>query len=931
MNGLLLWVACAQAIDSPLSPARALEEMRIEPGLRVELAAAEPEVQSPVAVAFDEAGRLWVVEMLDYPTPDTSRPALGRLKILEDLDEDGRFEKASIFADGLLLANGLMPWRGGTIVTASGQVVWLRDTDGDGRADRREPLYEGFTEENPQLRASFPTLGMDNGIYVANGARGGKVRRAGRDGPIVELGQMDFRFDPIRGGAEAVSGFGQFGLTFDDWGRRFVCTNRNHLVHLPMANRYFARNPFLSPPPPRTDNQGPAGAARVFPISRNKTLSPIHAGAFTASCGIVVYGGDLWGSAYAGNVFTCEPTGNLVHREILTADGATWTSRPANEGIEFLASADGWFRPVSLAHGPDGALYVVDMYREEVEHPQWVPPDQRYRYNFDHRKDLGRIWRIVPAAGPVPRARPRLGGRSTAELAALLEHPGAWWRMTAHRLILERQDGAAWAALRERATQSAEPRARVHALWLLEGLRRLDVDLVLRLIEDPHPGVRESAVLLAERWIAGSTAVQERVLARAGDDDARVRFQAALTLGAWDDDRILDALTKIAARGAADRWTRLAVQSAVPTRAGALLRRVEDPTLLRELAALVGARGDGAETNAVIAQAASRDAAHQVSILKGLADGAGRRGAKLGAEAQPLLARALEVALDPKLGVAERADATRLLAHVPWETASPVLERLLGEAPEVPVQLAAVAATSAQGGAEGPVLLLKHWERFLPPVRREVLEAMSRSPERIGALLDAIEAGRVASVDLGAALTARLVGHADAKIRGRAAQLLPPRGAGDLEALLERYRPALSGRGDARRGQEVFQKHCASCHRIAGAGAVVGPDISDSLSRSAEQLLRDILDPNAAIDTNYITYEVRTRDGRFLTGYIAEQTASSLTLRRGADQQDVVLTQDVTELRSTKLSLMPEGLDKGIDVEAMRDLLTFLKNWRELK
>lgn len=868
-------------ILAQLSTSEAVTHFKLEEGYRIELVVSEPQISSPVSAAFDERARLWVVEMLDYPTPDTTKPPLGRIKILEDRDRDGRYEHASIFADQLLLANGVMPWRGGAIVTCSPHILFLEDTDGDGTADRRTPLFEGFSTGNAQLRVSHPTLGLDGWITVANGAQGGKIRAVGREGArTLDIAGMDFKFDPFSDRYEADSGYGQFGLAFDEWGGRFVCTNRNHLVHLPIPARYFARNPFLAAPPARGDNQSRGGSARVFPISGNKTLAASHAGTFTASCGII---------AWRGDILTCEPTGNLVHREILTPEGGSYTARPAKDGVEFLASDDAWFRPVDLFHGPDGALYVVDMCRSEVEHPHWVPADAQHRYDFNGPKDRGRIWRV----GTGPRTP---APDFSSDRVALLERPEPWVRMTAHRLLLENRGGADL----KRLLTSTEPRARIHALHLLEQ------EHALKLLDDPHPRVREHAVRLAEAW-------PERLLKLAEDTDPRVRFQTALSLSAWDSDQKLDALAKIPVP---DRWTRLAVACAVPTLSGALIERVQDPALLRDLAGVAGGRRDKGEIERLLAHLKDRDATASIAVLSGLAEGLGRRGGRLadyGAELPPAI-----------LAAASEGDgeAIRLLAHARWETAGPILDRLLHGHPSQPARLAAVSALAAHGTGD---VLLKDWQKQLPPVRREIFEAMSRRPDRVEALLNEVESGRLLPAELGAALVKRLAGTP----RGKALLQAPP--AGETQAILDRFRPALEGRGDPRAGKPVFEKLCIACHRVGDIGVNVGPDISDTLSKPVATLLADIIDPNRAIDGNYVTYEVRTRDGASATGFIAEQTAASVTLRRGQDQQDVILTSEIEEIRSTRLSLMPEGLEKGMTVEQMRDLLAYLKNWREMK
>src|SRR5262249_1334122 len=237
-------------------------------------------------------------EMRDYPNgPPPGQPPEGRVKVLEDRDGDGRFEHSTVFVDGLLFANGLLPWKGGVVVTAAPHIVYLKHTDGDAKADRREVLYEGFATQNPQLRVSNPALGLDSWVYAANGLRGGQVKRAGQpDAKPVNLNGMDFRFDLLHDRGEAVSGMGQYGNTFDDWGRRSVCTTRHHLRHVVIENRYLQLNPYLAAPAvvedPSELDEGPlSSGGKIYPISKNWTTSNLHAGRFTAACGVFVYRG----------------------------------------------------------------------------------------------------------------------------------------------------------------------------------------------------------------------------------------------------------------------------------------------------------------------------------------------------------------------------------------------------------------------------------------------------------------------------------------------------------------------------------------------------------------------------------------------------------------------------------------------------------------
>ena len=962
----------ASAVGMPTrshrTPAEALAEFRIDAGLRLELVAAEPEVESPVAIAFDESGRLWVAEMRDYPLgPSPGSEPEGRIKVLEDRDGDGRYESARVFAEGLRFVNGVLPWRGGAIATAATQVVLLPDADRDGRADRPVPLFEGFSDKNAQLLVGHPTLGIDNLVYVANGLRSGQVRDLRSDDTeAIEIGGSDFRFDPLGDRAESVAGMGQYGLGFDDRGHRFVCDNRHHLRHAVLPTEATNRNPDLAVGPVVQDLPETDAGARIYPLSKNWTTSSLHVGQFTAACGVTLYRGDLLPPPYRGAAFTCDPTGNLVHMEILEPDGASFRSKAPHPGAEFLASPDDWFRPVNLANGLDGALYVVDMARAVIEHPEFMPPELKQRPDLLLGKDRGRIWRIVPDRPREASPRPDLGGAKTAELVELLGHPNAWWRTTAQRLLLERADPSATAPLRDLVDRiDASPLARVHAAWLLETRGDLEDASIAKLLEANAPGLLENAVRLATTRVDQSMPIRERLIGLATHEDPKVRFQVAIALGAWDDPRTLGPLARIALAGASDRWTRLAVEGAVPGRAGALIATLLGPNLdlaakpdpdrlqlLRELASLIGARRDPAEVVGVLEAIVSLDvpdAARWGQVgLDGLAEGMGRRGTRLDAflaklpKSDPLsdrvarlagpiaglYAHAAAVAEDADRLEPERSNAIRLLAHAPWGPAGSVLGRLLIESPSQEIRVSAARALSAQTAPESARMLMDAWPSATPAVRREILTAMTRRADRVGVFLGALEAGRVAPGDLDAAATRLLIDHPRPEVRDRARNLLKDRLPEGRREALARYQPAVDREGDVARGRAVFGKACATCHRVDGLGLAVGPDIGDTRTKTRAMLLTDILNPNGAIDGNYINYVVSLRDGRVVNGLIAAESAGSLTLRRAEDQTEVVLRQDVDEVRSTGASLMPEGLEQSITIDEMTDLLSFLKNWR---
>jgi putative membrane-bound dehydrogenase-like protein len=952
-------------IRSPLAPKDAQKLFRLPPGLRIELVACEPQIESPVAMAFDEDGRLWVVEMRDYPNgPRPGEKPQGRIKVLEDKDGDGFYETATVVADNLLYANGLLPWNGGVVVTMAPHIVYIKD-------GQQHVLYEGFTAANPQLRVSHPVLGLDGWIYVANGLRGGKVKKAGvPDARALDLSGRDFRFNLLTGQYEALSGMGQYGNCFDDRGHRFICDNRHHLRHVVIEDRYLKRNPYLAAPAVVQDiseldkEEGPlSSGGRVYPISKNWTTSALHAGRFTAACGVHIYGGDLLPEEYRGCAFTCEPTGNLVHQEILKPNGSTFTAKPPREGVEFLASPDDWFRPVFLADGPDGALYVVDMYRAVIEHPEFMPPELKDRPDLTAGKERGRIWRIVPEKHNRAQAsRPQMSRASVAQLLLALSMENAWVRMTAHRLLLEGRQRPTRPERLERMALWENKRDDIHAAWLLAALHDIDDSLILGMLDRPEN--IETALTLAERKIAKSPGIQKRLTERIDDflkPGEPWAFRLALTLGQWDSDQIIPPLTKIARANAGDKWTRLAVASSVANRSGKLVASLLKNgltkeasegrfALLRELAAIAGARQGRDEVpdllqslGAIEGEGAAR---WQMTGLDGLTEGLARRGVTLSAFLGPrpagdlrraaevadkLLAGAAMAAADPKADPAERLTAIRLTAHAPWAAAEPVLGNLVTEDGPQELRLAALRAVAAHPQPEVPGILMKSWPSYTPALRREVIEAMLRQPDRALFLLGEIEAKRVKPGDLDAQRQRQLLTYGKPEVRDKASKLLKDSLPAERKKVLEQYQAAVPMKGDPRKGQEIFRQHCATCHRLHGIGVHVGPDIADAeRTRTAEQLLTDILDPNAAIDANYITYVATLKNGKVVTGIIAAETTTSLTLKRAENQTDTVLRQDIEELRSTAISLMPDGFEKNITVAQMADLLSFLKNWRYL-
>ena len=568
----------------PKSPEDSLKAIHLKKGFKIELVANEPLVQDPIFIDWDAKGRMWVVEMGDYPFHDEARNAAGdllfetppgqklhlcngRVKILEDTDGDGIYDKATVFLDNLQYPTGLALWKDGVFIASVPDVFFIEEKDG--KPGKRTTIMSGFKLGNPQHLVNGFCWGLDGWFYGGNGDSGGKVVET-KSGKEFDLSGRDYRFNPITGEFQLQAGKTQYGRWRDDFGNWFGCNNSSMGWHYFMDERYLARNPKLAVPSLRRVLNKEPDTLHIYPVSSGvRRLNWADAvNTLTSGCNAMPYRDTLFGAEYARSFFICEPANNLVHREVLEPDGISFRShRAADEkDYEFLASEDNWSRFTQARTGPDGCLYVVDMYRQVIEHPEWIPKLMLQHMDVRAGEDKGRIYRVTKE-GVGRRNVPPLDKKNPAKLVVALDAPNGWVRDTAQRLLIEAATESATEA--SAGVSPTATAAQTHASHIIQTMRashqmgKLDERELIAALHHPDAQVRTHAVRIGEDRLARD-AITNELINLANDPDLRVRVQVALTLGETADPRVPDALRALAKRDADNPDMLIALLTAAP-------------------------------------------------------------------------------------------------------------------------------------------------------------------------------------------------------------------------------------------------------------------------------------------------------------------------------------------------------------------------------
>lgn len=969
--GSWVWAEIPKPDDAPQpkSPEESKKCFTLPDGFRIDLIASEPLIRDPSCVAWDEKGRLFVTEIHGYNLEghldvtalnktgelDTSirrvrvdsgmkdearKGQNGSLKLLRDTDGDGRMDEAILWADDIPSAYGVVAARGGVIVMAEPHIFFFADTDGDDKPDVRERIFTGFERGEMERSINNPVWGPDNWIYAGRGWGGATVTGPRLKG-VVKLGRTDFRFKPDGSALEPVSGDNHtFGMSFDDFGNRFLITTGQPVRYAaPLPHRYLARNPHV--PSPAT-TVGASPYHNTFPTSQphpwrsRRGADPRWVkfygageakpnGNFTSACGQQIYRASLFPGKFHGNHFACDPQQSLVHRSIVEREGAGLRARRPEEHAdsEFLTSSDGWFRPNNLRVGPDGALYIIDMYREIIEDYSAIPRYLQQQYGLLNGDDRGRIWRLAPE-----KSKPRPINVDGVASVASLSHPNAWWRETAQRLLVEEKNPRKMSELQKLSRNQEAPfQARIHALYTAEGRGELGFAEIIPALNDPHPAVRMHALRLGEHWFdAHPETLRAALKLAAQESDASVLLQLALSLGESVSPEAVEELVRLAATKGEVRWMENAVLSSIGKTAGGFLRM-----LLEEYPAAPAGIVERATETAVrsgdkkaIAEVMSALASHPDEALRlRLLAMAATHGLDNSPELQAAANEALAAVVDSTQPEEKRLAALRLAPYASAELLRAAVAAVTDPLVNPSFQERALREIMQAPSRAVAAILIEEIPKMTPRAVAIVTDSLLAHDGTTSQLLEArkLTAGSYTSLQ-----RYRLMNHGDGAVKKMAENLFSSADASPRDARHAQHFAALRGKSDPKRGAELYATHCATCHSFGGKGFKVGPMLDGEAGRPAESLLADILAPGQSLTAGYATFLVKTKAGGSHAGVLSAESATSLTLTAAGGVNSVILRTDLLSIEKLELSLMPLTFADALTPKDAADLVGYLKS-----
>jgi putative membrane-bound dehydrogenase-like protein len=953
----------------PTAPALSRDKITIDKDFDLSLVLAEPDVVKPISMSWDPKGRLWVAQTPGYPQKAATWGTRPHDSIVYyDRKPDGTPGKKTVFYDALDLVTSFVLHRDGVIVMQAPDIILLRDTDGDGICDKRETLFTGFGNGDTHAVASNLRWGQDGWIYATQGYSGGGSKHV-TNAKGVDFGSIPngiFRFKPDGSAMEMVCAYGAntWGLDFT-WDNELFYTmaNESHLRHLIVSDSVLAKGRVG-----KIESWKQINDHRDSNPIVKQTLMPYLqidcVGGFTAASGSMIYDGGAWPDEYRSRHFVCECTVNLVHQDQLTPDGVTFRGSKVKTE-EIVAGSDLWFRPIDTQVGPDGAMYILDFYNQAVVHndtrgPRHGPFNAAVRPDRDH--EHGRIWRLQYKEA---KTLPAADFTSVAGLVKALEHPNRWDRLTAQRLLVEQGAGAA--ELSALLKSPSKPEAKVLALWTLERLGKITEDEILAALNDADAGVRKNAARIAG-LVAKGDLLQSTLLAKLDDPDPRARLEKIIAIGNFPGSPATSAALLNINKTLTDPWSKSAVLGALgASPLETLMAAVEtkDSGLAEELAGIIGNKQDAALAAKAVVSLAGKpaDAAVAAALV--------RLAKTLKPEVAPAMTPELQKALDALLTSSDPAVAGAGLPFAArWvkddsmaKTLEPVVSSLLktigdksksdevraqsltsvlsivsarGKSIEAGAQLlepgtsldlqrSAIESLGATADPAAAAALVASYPKLSSQMRDVAMAQLLKRTEWTTFLVGELEAKHIKPNDLGPNAIFRLRTHPDRSVSKKANAVLDAILGNQSMAkqkIIDALYPQIEPMGNVAKGKALFTENCLKCHGYKGEGRSIAPDLTGMGVHGKMELLVNVIDPNRVVETNYISFNVRLKNGDVFNGLVAKETKDMVVLKNNEGDREI-RRSDIDLMQSTGLSLMPEGLE-ALGVDAIRDILSFL-------
>ena len=922
----------------------AVAQFKLQPGFKVSVLATEPLINKPIAMQWDERGRLWVAETPEYPNGrrplnaeawkeggvlapgNYDRPAQDKISVMVSSKQDGIFDQKVIFHEGLELITGFCIYKDGVIVVAQKHIVWLRDTNGDGKADKEEILFGGFTPGDTHFVANHFIVAPDGWIYASNGG-GGTATHAKTGEAMARLSPGTFRFKPDGSAIEQVASLGgnSFGneVTSDMELFHGKATNGNPIQHVVLPESILAKVPGTTAKAFNSVNPGRPVFRKDLP-DRAPLRQIDQVGRYTAACATPVYEDGAWPKEYNGTVFVTEPILDIIHHEKLVVGGAAYKGELILEDSEWLRSTDHWFCPIDVSFGPDGAMYILDFYTPVVAHndtrgPQHSKSGASVRPDREHY--FGRIYRIQHEKAPA-FGHPDLTKADAAGLVAAFSHPSKVVRFNALRVLMDRDTAVHAAAvplMTELAFGQGKPEARILALWGLQRLGKLSSDQLAIAATTENVSVRKNAFLVSE---AGQIALPTAAYRAAFDDaDARVRLASLRSLGSAAMSAEVGVLLSASQAKFTDNWSKAASSAATAANPATFLEAQMAST---EATDVEFARSVAALKKAI----AHADA--ELSLAAVTLAAAWSKGDELKAEFAAAAQKLLPLVADEKAAPEARAAAARTLVALRRVDAAilPAITKVLQKGTPDMVAFAAVEALAAAGDAASGKGLLSAFLKAEPMVRKSAYAALMSRPEWAALVLDALEAKSLSPMQLGTLQSSQLTRHPDEAISKRATALFVKFDTGtnsSKDEIIAKLRPEVDKPGDIAKGKEIFVGACQTCHMIGKVGNDFGPNLQGIGSHPATELLVHILDPNRMVDDEHRTWNIKLKDGTAYSALIGSENPVAMKLKMPAGVTIEVKVADIASRTRVETSLMPEGFE-ALGAEGLRNLIAYIRS-----